>query len=207
MPAPGVHVLGLIVGLGNPGEEYRETRHNAGFMVVDLLADRHRAGWRSERKFFAEVAEVNLGGGRLRLCKPQTFMNASGESVGPLTQFYRIPAEQVLVVSDDADLPFGTLRLRPGGSPGGHHGLMSVEQHLGSRAFARQRVGIARPEQSVRDIAGHVLGRFGPEERGQLARVLDQAVRQIEVAAREGLARAMNLYNGTVDGSSQMRKE
>ncbi|MFM8357707.1 MAG: aminoacyl-tRNA hydrolase, partial [Verrucomicrobiota bacterium] len=146
--------LGLIVGLGNPGEAYRETRHNAGFMVVDRLAGRYRAGWRVERKFFAEVAEVDLGPGRVRLCKPQTFMNASGESVGPLARFHRVPAEQVLVVSDDADLPLGTLRLRPGGSSGGHHGLWSVEQHLGSRGFLRQRVGIARPAQAVRDIAG-----------------------------------------------------
>ncbi|MFM7101029.1 MAG: aminoacyl-tRNA hydrolase [Verrucomicrobiota bacterium] len=199
--------LGLIVGLGNPGEAYRETRHNAGFMVVDRLAGRYRAGWRVERKFFAEVAEVDLGPGRVRLCKPQTFMNASGESVGPLARFHRVPAEQVLVVSDDADLPLGTLRLRPGGSSGGHHGLWSVEQHLGSRGFLRQRVGIARPAQAVRDIAGHVLGRFGADERDYLDRVLDRAVRQIEAVAREGPARAMNLYNGTVEGPSETRKE
>lgn len=199
--------LGLIVGLGNPGEAYRETRHNAGFMVVDLLAGRHRAAWRMERKFFAEVAELDLGPGRVRLCKPQTFMNASGEAVGPLARFHRIPAEQVLVVSDDADLPLGTLRLRPGGSAGGHHGLLSVEQHLGSRGFLRQRVGIARPAQAVRDIAGHVLGRFERGEQDCLDRVLDRAVRQIEAVAREGPARAMNLYNGTVQDPSETRKE
>src|SRR5262245_54819350 len=118
----------LIVGLGNPGRQYARTRHNAGFMVLDRLAETWRVEWRAEKKFHARLARAERDGRRIILCQPETFMNASGEAVGPLTSFQKIPPERLLVVVDDADLAFGQLRLRPGGRSGGHHGLESIEQ-------------------------------------------------------------------------------
>ena len=188
----------MIVGLGNPGSEYQDTRHNAGFMLVDSLAATWKVGWRSERKFFAMVAEAVVGGRRVLLCKPQTFMNASGEAVGPLVRFHRIEPDRVLVVVDDADLTLGVVRLRPEGSPGGHHGLESVEQHLGTRGYPRLKLGIARPVQGARDIAGHVLGRFAADERAVWTRVIERARLQAETWLADGISRAMNLYNGSV---------
>lgn len=187
------------MGLGNPGREYRDTRHNAGFMLVDRLAERWRCGWRLESKFFAEVAEGSFGGRRFVLCKPQTFMNNSGEAVGRLVGFYKMPVAEVLVAVDDADLPFGTIRMRPEGSSGGHHGLASIEQHLGSRAFPRLKLGIARPKQGVRDIAGYVLSRFGPDDLPTKEKVLDRSALQVEMWASEGIAKAMSVFNGTVE--------
>lgn len=192
--------IALIVGLGNPGPEYRNTRHNAGFMLADLLVERWRAGWRMEKKFFAEVADARFAGRRVVLCKPQTFMNASGEAVGRLSSFYRIPAQDVLVLVDDADLPLGTLRLRPEGSPGGHHGLESVEKLLGTRGYPRLKVGIARPRQERRDIAGHVLGQVSADERPVWQQVLERAAQQVECWTAEGIARAMNRFNGPLPG-------
>ncbi len=194
-----MNALSLIVGLGNPGPDYGDTRHNAGFMLVDRLAARWKAGWRTERKFFATVAEASVGGRRVLLCKPQTYMNASGEAVGPVVRFHHLEPARALVVVDDADLALGVLRLRAEGSAGGHHGLVSVEQHLGTRAFPRLKLGIARPHQGVRDITGHVLGRFTAEEREVWERVADRAVRQSECWLSDGIERAMNLYNGPVD--------
>src|ERR1700741_2983475 len=134
----------LIVGLGNPGAEYAKTRHNAGFLMVEKLAGRWKTGWTLEKKFNARVARAKHNDSRVLLCEPQTFMNSSGETVGALVGFYRLPLKQLLVAVDDADLPFGEIRLRPGGSSGGHHGLESIEQHLNTREFARLRIGIGR---------------------------------------------------------------
>jgi PTH1 family peptidyl-tRNA hydrolase len=188
--------LHLIVGLGNPGAEYKKTRHNAGFLVVEKLAVRWRAGWKNERKFNARLACIDRDGRRVLLCQPQTFMNASGEAVGALTEFYRLPRTRILVVVDDADLPLGSIRLRPGGSSGGHHGLESIEQHLGSREFARLRLGIGRRD-GAREITDYVLGRFDPAEKALVAEVLDRAVGQAECWLDEGVQKAMQL-NGMV---------
>jgi len=193
-----VSVAGLIVGLGNPGTEYRDTRHNAGFMLADRLADQFGGKWRTEKKFFSEVAECSVGGRRVLLAKPLTFMNASGEAVAKMAAFHKVPAGSVLVLVDDADLPLGTLRLRGEGSPGGHHGLESVEQHLGTRGYPRLRIGIARPESGIRDIAGHVLGKFGASERPMLEKVLARGGEQVECWCSRGVAVAMNLFNGMV---------
>lgn len=189
----------LIVGLGNPGAEYRNTRHNAGFMVADRLAGQWRAVFRTEKKFFAELAEAAVEGQRMILVKPLTFMNVSGKAVAEVTRFHKVTGDRLLVITDDADLPLGTLRLRPGGSPGGHHGLESVEQHLGSRDYARLKLGIARPDQAARDIAGHVLGKFGADEQPLWEKVLQRAAKQVECWAAEGIAKAMNQYNGPVE--------
>lgn len=167
-------------------------------MVVDELAQTLGASWRLEKKFFAAVGETKAAGRRLLLAKPQTFMNLSGEAVVQLVRYHRVEFTDLLVVVDDADLPLGTLRLRPEGSSGGHHGLQSIEQHLGSRGFARLKLGIARPSQEVRSIAGHVLGSFLTEELPYWAAVLARAVQQVHCWATDDIAKAMNGFNGVV---------
>jgi PTH1 family peptidyl-tRNA hydrolase len=190
--------LYLIVGLGNPGREYARTRHNAGFMVLDQLAERWKASWVADKKSHSRLARAERSGKRLILSKPETFMNASGEAVGALVNFQKIPTSQVLVVVDDADLPFGEIRLRPGGSSGGHHGLESVEQHLGTREYARQRIGIGRDDPAARQIAGYVLGQFRPAEQELLEKVLQKACEQIECWLAVGSTQAMNQFNGLI---------
>jgi PTH1 family peptidyl-tRNA hydrolase len=191
--------LSLIVGLGNPGAEYARTRHNAGFWLVEKLAERWRVDWSAAKKFSARIATDRRGSRRVVLCKPQTFMNASGEAVRALVDFYGVPVERLLVAVDDADLPLGNLRLRPGGSSGGHHGLESIESHLGTRDFARQRIGIGRRD-GAREITGHVLGRFDAAETEVMAKVLAAAGDQAECWLEAGLQRAMNQFNGAVVG-------
>src|SRR4029079_17501487 len=132
-------------------------RHNAGFLLVQKLAERWKAGWTLEKKFNARVARADRDEGRVLLCEPQTFMNSSGESVGPMAQFFRVPHSRLLVAVDDADIPFGEIRLRPSGSSGGHHGLESIEQHIGTREFARLRIGIGR-KAGARETTGYGMG-------------------------------------------------
>jgi len=190
--------LHLIVGLGNPGKEYARTRHNAGFMLAEKLAERWRAVWQAERKFQARLARS----GERILCQPQTFMNLSGAAVGAVMNFYRLPAGQLLVAVDDADLPLGEIRLRPGGSSGGHHGLESLEQHLGTREFARLRIGIGRKTER-REISGHVLGQFAADETAVLEKVLERAVDQTECWLTAGIGKAMSQFNGVVDSETK----
>ncbi len=194
--------LHVIVGLGNPGAEYARTRHNAGFLVVDRLAELWRAEWKHERKFGARIARAAEAG--VLLCKPQTFMNASGESVGLVAAYYQIPAGRCLVVVDDADLPFGQIRMRPGGSSGGHHGLESIEAHLNTREFPRLRVGIGRRD-GAREITGHVLGKFSQAEAEMLELVLVRAASQAGSWVRDGIQKAMNQFNGTVESPDNKR--
>jgi PTH1 family peptidyl-tRNA hydrolase len=193
----------LIAGLGNPGRHYFRTRHNAGFMVVDRLAELWRVDFASEKRFNARVARLEREGRKVLLCKPETYMNASGEAIGPLVDFQKIPATQMLVVVDDADLALGQLRLRADGSSGGHHGLESIEGHLGTRAYARQRIGIGRDEPTERELRGHVLGSFRKDEQELLEKVLQTACKQIECWLTEGIARAMNRYNGSIRAPDQ----
>jgi len=190
----------LIVGLGNPGAEYAKTRHNAGFLLVTKLAERWKASWTLEKKFNARVAKAERNEGRVLLCEPQTFMNSSGQTVGPLIGFYRVPLNRLLVVVDDADLPFGEIRLRPGGSSGGHHGLESIEQHLGTREFARLRIGIGRKD-GVREITDYVLGRFSAAETELAEKVLSAAADQTEVWLKAGIQKAMSQFNGLVEAA------
>ena len=194
--------LHLIVGLGNPGAEYADTRHNAGFMLVESAASVWKAGWTKERKFSARVARAQAGGRQVLLAEPQTFMNLSGETVGALVKFYQVPLEKVLVAVDDADLPLGEIRLRPGGGSGGHHGLESVTQHLGSREYARLRIGIGRRD-AERQITGHVLGRFSAGESELLEKVLKRAQGQIECWLGAGLQKAMCQFNGAVSPTNE----
>ncbi len=187
--------LYLIVGLGNPGRAYARTRHNAGFMVVERLARRWNAYRKTERKFSARLARAQQEGRRLLLCQPGTFMNASGEAIGALARFHRLAPERILVTMDDADLPLGEVRLRARGSSGGHHGLESIERHLATRDFPRQRIGIGRAD-GAREITDYVLAPFGKDEAGVLKNVLTRACDQIECWLRAGILAAMNQFNG-----------
>ena len=196
-----MHDPSLIVGLGNPGPEYRNTRHNAGFMLANRLAEGWRGSWRMESKFFSEIAECRVAGRRVILCRPQTFMNASGQAVARLGTFFKVPPARILVLVDDADLPLGALRLRPGGSPGGHHGLESIEQVLGTRDYPRLKVGIARPRQDRRNIAGHVLGVVSDDEQPVLNEVLTRACQQVECWLADGVMQAMNRFNGSASAT------
>ena len=181
----------IVVGLGNPGRQYLETRHNVGWMVVDRLAD--RAGWGGGRE--RDAARVVWGryhGLDLELVKPLTFMNESGLAVRKVLARERAPLEDLLVVCDDFALPFGRLRLREAGSAGGHNGLRSIIGELGSQSFARLRVGIGEPRAGAVD---HVLARFGAAERADLERLLDAAADAVEDWARDGADRAATRWN------------
>ena len=198
--------LYLIVGLGNPGAEYKRTRHNVGFAVVEKLAERWRAEWSLQKRFNASLAKAAQGSRRIFLCEPQTYMNASGNAVQSVAAFYDVPPARVLVVVDDADLPLGQLRLRPSGSSGGHHGLESIELSLGTREYPRLRVGIGRQE-GAREITGHVLGRFGSTETKLVDKVLTVAADQAEAWLASGIQKAMSQFNGLVDGAVNEREE
>jgi len=198
--------LHLIVGLGNPGAEYARTRHNAGFLVTELLAERWSGKWRMEKRFQARLARLERPSGKVLLCQPQTFMNASGEAVRGVLGFYRVPLGQLLVVVDDADLPLGQLRMRPAGSAGGHHGLESIQQHLGTTEYPRLRIGIGR-QDAAREITGHVLGRFGSTEAALADRVFKVASDQVETWLEAGIQKAMSRFNGNVDDSVNEREE
>jgi PTH1 family peptidyl-tRNA hydrolase len=188
----------LIAGLGNPGREYARTRHNAGFMALERLAERCDAQWSFEPKFQARVARAEIRGRKAVLSEPRTYMNSSGEAVAAVSSFYKVPPSRVLVIVDDADLPLGEIRLRPAGSAGGHHGLESIERHLGTRSYARLRIGIGRQASMAREITGHVLGRFATHESDLVEKVLDRAASQAECWLTDGVAKAMNQFNGAV---------
>ena len=191
--------LMLLAGLGNPGDRYAGTRHNVGFLVLDRLAARAGAGFRPQPRLQGDLADVGSGEQRLRLLKPSTFMNNSGQSVRASLDWFGWGPEQLLVIVDDMDLPLGRLRLRASGSAGGHNGLRSIIQHLGSDAFGRLRIGIGAPgaspvERRERTV-GHVLGRFAEAERPLLDQVLQEVVDGIDRIQRLGLERAGNRIN------------
>ena len=191
--------LHLIVGLGNPGAKYARTRHNVGFRLVECLADHWRAVWAVEKKLHASVARAERNQLPLLLGRPQTFMNASGESVAAMAAYYRVPLARLLVAVDDADLPLGEIRLRARGSSGGHHGLESIEKHLASREFARLRIGIGRTADGRREITDYVLAPFSAAEAGLVGRVLTAASGQVECWLDSGIEKAMSQFNGVVE--------
>jgi PTH1 family peptidyl-tRNA hydrolase len=195
----------LIVGLGNPGRDYARTRHNAGFLATDMLAADWKASWSSEKKFSAKIARAQRGARKVILCQPQTFMNSSGEAVAKVAAFYNVEATNVLVVLDDADLPFGEIRLRPAGGTGGHHGLESIERHLGTKEYPRLRIGIGR-QNEAREITGHVLGRFSSTETGALDKVLTAACNQAKTWLEAGIQKAMSQFNGVAAGLDEGNK-
>jgi peptidyl-tRNA hydrolase, PTH1 family len=181
----------LVAGLGNPGREYADSRHNVGFMVADELARRHGASFRS--KFSGEVADLRLDG-RVALLKPQTFMNESGRSVGAAVRFFKVPPEALLVVHDEVDLEPGRLQARLGGGLAGHNGLRSVAQHLRTGDFLRLRVGVGRPERGDRrPVADFVLSPFAPDL--DVESLVARAADAVEVVATEGLEAAQQRFN------------
>lgn len=184
----------LIIGLGNPGAQYEQTRHNVGFRVVDKIAA--KLGWKwSERRSRAVLASGTLGPEKVVLAKPITFMNLSGESIGELVRWYKVQPEDVLVVYDELDLPVGTVRLRSQGSAGGHNGMENTILHLHTDRFPRLRVGIGRPSNSRMDTIDYVLGIPPGDERIVLDTSEDRAVEAILMAISQGLATTMNVVN------------
>jgi PTH1 family peptidyl-tRNA hydrolase len=185
--------LKLIVGLGNPGREYRDTRHNVGFMVIDEVARRRDLVFEGAPAE-AMIAKARDLAGATMLAKPLTFMNLSGTAVGELARYFRVELGDILVVLDEAALPFGQLRARARGSAGGHNGLKSVIQHLGTTEFARLRLGVGRGD-SRRDLSDHVLAKFEPGERDELDRFIARAADAAEMFTVEGIEKVMNTYN------------
>jgi peptidyl-tRNA hydrolase, PTH1 family len=192
--------LQLVVGLGNPGTKYAGTRHNVGFMALELLAARNGSGFRNQPKLHGLLAEVGQGDQRLRLLMPQTYMNDSGRSIRAALDWFSLTPKQLLVVVDDMDLPLGRLRLRQSGSAGGHNGLRSTISHLGTQDFPRLRIGIGAPaenpaERKARTV-GHVLGRFNAAEQPTLDAVLAEVEAGFGLIQRLGYERSGNRLNG-----------
>ena len=182
----------LIVGLGNPGQKYEHTRHNMGFLTVDLLAEQLNVKL-NKVKFKSAYNIVRFGGQKCLVMKPQTYMNLSGEAVHEAVQFYKIPADHVLVIYDDVSLPVGKLRVRPTGSAGGHNGIKNIIAHLGTDVFPRVKVGVGAPEH---DIVDWVIGPFTANERKVIDGVLDRALGAAECIITDGVSAAQNRYNG-----------
>jgi len=184
----------IFVGLGNPTPEYAATKHNVGFMLADMLAEKISAGdWRE--RFNALVAESFLDGEKILIVKPQTFMNLSGEAVAPIVNFYKVDTANLIVAHDDMDLPIGMIRLRPKGSGGGHHGVESIIQHLGGEQnFPRVRIGVGRPPQNW-TVNHHVLSPFTPEDAEKISGALESLVPAVLCIFGEGINAAMNKFN------------
>ena len=186
----------LIVGLGNPEPKYDKTRHNIGFAAVDQLARIWQMPLKENKRFQGLFAEgVTPGGQKVRLLKPLTYMNRSGQSVRAVTDWYKVPSQSVLVVYDDMDLPVGRLRMRLTGSAGGHNGMKSIIAHLGGKDFPRLRIGIGKSDGS-KGTVGHVLGKFTPEESQAIEEILYVSLKAIELSLKSGIEKSMNRYNG-----------
>jgi PTH1 family peptidyl-tRNA hydrolase len=190
----------LLVGLGNPGDKYEKTRHNIGFMAVDRLAKAWQISWSENRKFQAMVGEGWYHpGAKVRLLKPQTFMNLSGQAIRAAVDWFKLPAESVLVIYDDMDLPFGKLRLRLAGSAGGHNGMKSAIAHLGTQTFPRLRLGIGSPRtkgvSTDSKAISHVLGTFTAQEMELMDALLNLTLEAVELSLHQGVEKAMSLYN------------
>lgn len=186
----------LIVGLGNPGSEYEDHRHNIGFKVVETVASR-LCGSLDQTKFGARIGQASLAGDKVLFLEPQSYMNLSGDAVAQAARFYKVELPDILVVHDELDLPFGRLVLKAGGGTGGHNGLKSIVQRTGQDAFIRLRFGIDKPQgpNAKERVAGYVLSNFFPEERKQLPELIDRAADMVECWAKDGLQTAMNRYN------------
>ena len=184
----------LIVGLGNPGRKYRETRHNAGFAVADGLAGRHGATFESAPAEALMARLRGLGAGGTLVVKPLTFMNLSGFAVAELARYFRVELADLLVVADEVSLPVGRLRARPRGSDGGHRGLQSIIEQLGTQEFCRLRVGVGRGDER-RDLADHVLSGFAEDEKPEIERAIGRAVDAAEAFVTDGIDVVMNRFN------------
>ena len=185
----------LLVGLGNPGDQYENTRHNVGFMVADELAERHNIPVQ-RLKFRALTNTVTVGDRKVLLMKPVTYMNLSGEAVHEAAAFYKIPPERVLVISDEVSLAPGKIRVRRSGSAGGHNGLKNIIAHLGTDQFPRIRLGVGQKPHPDYDMADWVLGKFQGEDKKAVEAAVKKAADAAECLIREGVDKAMNQYNG-----------
>ena len=198
----------VIAGLGNPGAEYANTPHSIGFEVVDALAREIGASWKASSSFGGELAAGMLGEMKVVLVKPMTYMNLSGDCVAPVVKYHNAKAaEDLLVVSDDIDLPVGKMRVRKGGSAGGHNGLKSVIERTGTPDFVRLRLGVGRDSRERANVIGHVLGKFSPADRRVMDEVVAQAVKAIGTIELESAETAMNRYNGWTAESAAAGKE
>ena len=185
----------MIVGLGNPGKEYEKTRHNIGFRVTDQLSEDLRI--KIDRlKFQALTRMVQIGDNKVLLVQPQTYMNASGAAVGALASYYKVPPQRVLVIFDDISLPVGRIRIRKNGSAGGHNGLKSIIQSLGSDQFPRVKVGVGEKPHPDYDLADWVLSRFSAKEEEDLKSAMDHAVKAAQMILTDGCEKAASAYNG-----------
>ena len=187
----------LIIGLGNPGREYEHTRHNVGFRCLEAFAAKHGASF-GQKQARARIADGSFCEKRFTLAMPQTYMNLSGESVGSLVNFYKVPVEKLIIVADDLDTPFGSLRLRMKGSAGGQNGLKSIIQHLGTQDFARVRFGIGRPPGKMSG-ADYVLSAFPKTDEPLVLEMVDRTVKALEIWLCNGIELAMTRYNGETD--------
>ncbi|NES04348.1 MAG: aminoacyl-tRNA hydrolase [Okeania sp. SIO2F4] len=191
----------LIVGLGNPEPKYNQTRHNIGFAVVDNLANIWQISLSENRKFKAEFGEGrSTKTEKIYLLKPLTYMNRSGQAIRAVVDWYKLPPSSVLIIYDDMDLPMGRLRLRLSGSAGGHNGMKSAIAHLGTQEFPRLRIGIGKPKNVTAESGdpktiSHVLGKFSPTESKLMTQMLDLVVETVEISLKQGIEKAMNLYN------------
>ena len=192
----------LIVGLGNPEPKYDRTRHNIGFAAVDELAKIWQMPLTENKRFQGQFGEGVALGGRMRLLKPLTYMNRSGQSVRAVTDWYKLQPQSVLVIYDDMDLPVGRLRMRLSGSAGGHNGMKSIIAHLGGKDFPRLRIGIGKSD-GQKGTVSHVLGKFAPEETKTIEEILYISVKAIELSLKEGVEKSMSRYNGFSIDSGQ----
>ncbi|MFD4351853.1 aminoacyl-tRNA hydrolase [Nocardia sp. IBHARD005] len=181
----------LVVGLGNPGPEYERTRHNVGFLVADVLAERVGGRFAVHKKSGADLLQARLDGRQILIAKPRTYMNLSGRPVAALAKFFSVPVDQVIVVHDELDLPFGTLKLKQGGGEGGHNGLRSISQALTTKEYLRTRIGIGRPP-GRQDPADYVLKPFSAPERKEVPVIVEQAADAVELLLKVGLEAAQN---------------
>jgi PTH1 family peptidyl-tRNA hydrolase len=185
----------MLVGLGNPGSKYARSRHNTGFRAIDALCERQRC--RCDRlRLKALTGFCELGGEKVLLVKPMTYMNLSGQAVRPLADYYKIPPEHILVIFDDVSLPVGKLRVRPDGSAGGHNGIKSLIAELGSQSFPRIKIGVGEKPHPDYDLADWVLSSFSPQEEKALAPTIERALLAAEAVIAEGTTQAMNRFNG-----------
>ncbi len=183
----------LVVGLGNPGKDYRDTRHNIGFKVVELLAEKYNLKL-NKLKFKSIYGETNIGGKKVILLKPQTYMNNSGIAVAEIARFYKIPSENIIVVVDDIDIEFASLKIRPKGSAGSHNGLKSIIYHLKDENFSRVRIGIGKKHPNE-DLAKFVLSRFPKDDLIHIQETIEKAGDAVETLIKSGIDMAMNQYN------------
>ena len=185
----------IIAGLGNPGKNYEGTRHNIGFDTLDVIAAKNNIKF-NKTKFRADFGEGIIGGEKVILVKPQTFMNLSGESIRPLRDFYKVPDENIIIIYDDISLPLGKLRLRGKGSAGGHNGMKSIIYQLNTDIFPRIKIGVGAPPHEDFDLADYVLGKFGKDEIEILTKTVDKVNDAVESIIRNGVEKTMSKFNG-----------